>query len=294
MKIMITGGKGQLGSDCALVLGETHEISVLDLEEMDITCLSDVNKMIISVMPDIVLNCAAYTQVDNCETEKKLAWEVNVTGPKNLATSVGKYDGRLIHISTDYVFNGEKKVPLAYVEEDEPDPINYYGKTKIESEKAIRNILDKHMIFRTAWLYGIKGNNFLKTILKLALKNPKKEIKVINDQYGAPTWSYKLAQQIESMIDTNHTGIFHATAEGYCTWYELAVCFLEKMKVPHAIIPCNSEEYPTPALRPKNSILENRSLKEKGINRMGHWQNGLDRFVLNFRTRLLNEVMSDG
>lgn len=293
MKIMITGGKGQLGSDCAQILGETHEISVLDLEEMDITCLSDVNKMIASFTPDVVLNCAAYTRVDNCETEKELAWEVNVTGPKNLAISVGKYDGRLIHISTDYVFDGKKRVPLSYVEEDEPNPINYYGITKIESEKVIRHTLDRYIIFRTAWLYGIKGNNFLKTILKLALKNPKKEIKVVNDQYGAPTWSYKLAQQIESLIDTNNTGIFHATAEGYCTWYELAVYFLEKMEVPHAVIPCDSEEYPTPALRPKNSILENRNLKEKGVNRMEHWQNDLVQFVLNFRKRLINEIMSE-
>ena len=293
MKIMITGDRGQLGADCTRVLNAIHEVMAVDLEELDITRLSDVETMVKYFTPDIILNCAAYTMVDNCETEKELAWKVNVTGPENLAQSVAKHGGRLIHISSDYVFDGRKKVPEPYVEEDEPHPLSYYGKTKHESEKVVRQTTNRHMIIRTAWMYGVNGHNFLKTMLKLALKNPNNKIKVVNDQFGSPTWSHRLALQIARIIDVNSPGTYHATAEGYCTWYELAGYFLEKMEVPHTVIPCTSEEYPMPAPRPKNSILENRHLKEKGINIMTHWQDDLDQFVNDFKGRLLSEASKE-
>ncbi|MEE8540333.1 MAG: sugar nucleotide-binding protein, partial [Desulfobacterales bacterium] len=167
-----------------------------------------------------------------------------------------------------------------------------YGVTKMESEKAVRHTTHQHMIIRTAWLYGIKGNNFLKTMLKLALKNPENEIKVVNDQYGSPTWSYRLSIQILKLIENNGLGTFHVTAEGHCTWYELAKYFLEKMDVPYKLVPCPSVEYPTPAARPKNCILENRHLKEENINVMKQWQDDIDQFVNSFREQLINEVMS--
>jgi dTDP-4-dehydrorhamnose reductase len=293
MKIMITGAKGQLGADCVRVLNETHEVMSIDLEELDITRLSDVEAMVKDFTPDIILNCAAYTQVDNCETDKEPAWKLNVTGTKNLAQCAAKHGGRLIHISTDYVFDGSKKFPEPYVETDAPNPVSYYGMTKHESEKVVRQTTDKHIIIRTAWLYGVNGYNFLKTMLKLALKNPNNKIKVVNDQFGSPTWSHRLAQQIARIIDENGQGTYHATAEGYCTWYELAVYFLNKMEVPHTVIPCTSEEYPMPAPRPKNSILENRHLKEKGINIMKNWQDDLDQFVDDFKERLLSEASKE-
>jgi len=290
---MIAGNKGQLGSDSEIVLGTDHELLAIDLDELDITNLSDVQNVVQDFSPHVILNCAAYTLVDKCETEKELAWNVNVIGPKNLALSVGKYGGRLIHISTDYVFDGRKKIPQPYAEADAPNPINYYGITKNEGEKAVRNALHEYVIVRTSWLYGFKGHNFLKTMLKLALKNPDKEIRVVDDQYGSPTWSYRLAQQISRLVDTDGRGTFHATSEGHCTWYELAECFLEKMDVPHILVPCTSEEYPTPAARPKNSILENRHLKNKKMNIMRHWVDDLDRFVSKFRERLIDEALSD-
>ncbi|MBW1970455.1 MAG: dTDP-4-dehydrorhamnose reductase [Deltaproteobacteria bacterium] len=293
MKIMIAGNKGQLGSDSEIVLGTDHELLAIDLDELDITNLSDVQNVVQDFSPHVILNCAAYTLVDKCETEKELAWNVNVIGPKNLALSVGKYGGRLIHTSTDYVFDGRKKIPQPYAEADAPNPINYYGITKNEGEKAVRNALHEYVIVRTSWLYGFKGHNFLKTMLKLALKNPDKEIRVVDDQYGSPTWSYRLAQQISRLVDTDGRGTFHATSEGHCTWYELAECFLEKMDVPHILVPCTSEEYPTPAARPKNSILENRHLKNKKMNIMRHWIDDLDRFVSKFRERLIGEALSD-
>ena len=238
----------------------------------------------------MIINCAAFTRVDDCEIEKELAWNANVTGPENLAKCVDKHGGCLIHISTDYVFDGQKKVPEPYVETDVPNPISYYGMTKLEGEEAIRRTTDRHIILRTAWLYGISGHNFLKTMLKLCLRNSDNKIKVVNDQFGSPTWTYRLALQIEKLIETNNRGIFHASANGHCTWYELAVYFLKKMELPYNIIPCTTEEYPTPAHRPMNSILENRNLKEKGIDIMANWKSDVDRFILDFRGVLLKDI----
>ena len=241
-------------------------------------------------MPEIIINCAAYTQVDQCEIEKKLAWDVNVTGTENLVKCLEKQGGQLIHISTDYVFDGSKKIPEAYVETDQPNPVSYYGKTKYESEKVVQRGSDRHVIVRPAWMYGVNGHNFLKTMLSLALKKPGHDIKVVNDQYGSPTWSYALALQIERIIHAHAGGIYHATAEGCCTWFELAEYFLNKMQVPYNIVPCTTEEFPTRAKRPKNSILENRHLKEKGINIMSPWQDDIGRFVSDFREDLIAEI----
>jgi dTDP-4-dehydrorhamnose reductase len=293
MKIMIVGNKGQLGSDSEKVLGNNYEILGVDLAELDMTNLAAVESMVQDFAPDIILNCAAYTQVDNCEIEKELAWSVNVKGPENLAVCVRKHDGRLIHVSTDYVFDGAREIPLPYVENDEPRPLSYYGITKLESETTVQKTIDRHVILRTAWMYGSGGTNFLKTMLKLAIQKPDIEVKVVNDQYGSPTWSYRLALQILKLIENNGRGTYHATAEGHCTWYELARYFLEKMDIPHRLIPCSSREYPTPAARPKNSILENRHLREENINVMKLWQKDVDAFAAAFREQLMDEAMSE-
>jgi dTDP-4-dehydrorhamnose reductase len=291
MKILITGGKGQLGTDCVQVFRETHEVMAIDLDEVDITRQGDLEALVQKFLPDIIINCAAYTQVDQCEIEKKLAWKVNVTGTENLVNCSEKQGNRLIHISTDYVFDGRKKIPEPYVETDQPNPVSYYGKTKYESEKVVQRASDRHVIVRPAWMYGANGHNFLKTMLSLALKNSGDEIKVVNDQYGSPTWSYALALQIEQIVHADAGGIYHATGEGFCTWFELAEYFLTKMQVPHNIVPCTSQEYPTRAQRPKNSILENRHLKEKGINIMSQWRDDIDAFVSGFGEDLMAEIL---
>ena len=291
MKILITGGKGQLGTDCVQVFRETHQVMAIDLDEVDITRQADLEALVQKFMPDIIINCAAYTQVDQCEIEKKLAWKVNVTGTENLVNCSEKHGNRLIHISTDYVFDGRKKIPEPYVETDQPNPVSYYGKTKYESEKVVQRASDRHVIVRPAWMYGVNGHNFLKTMLSLALKNTGDEIKVVNDQYGSPTWSYALALQIEQIVHADAGGIYHATGEGFCTWFELAEYFLFKMQVPHNIVPCTSQEYPTRAQRPKNSILENQHLKEKGINIMSQWQDDIDAFVSGFGEDLMAEIL---
>jgi dTDP-4-dehydrorhamnose reductase len=227
--------------------------------------------------------------VDDCETEKELARKVNVSGPQNLAAGVDRIDGLLIHISTDYVFDGKKKIPEPYSETDDPSPASYYGRTKWEGEMAVRNTTDRHIIMRTAWLYGAGGHNFLKTILRLALTAPTPELKVVNDQFGSPTWSYRLALQIGALIKSTGRGTYHATAESYGTWYELADYFLTKINVTHNMIPCTSDEYPLPARRPKNSILENHRLKEAGIHVMNRWQEDIDHFIAEFGDHLIKQ-----
>jgi len=294
MRILICGGKGQLGTDCHTILGRKHQVRAVDLDELDISDPSQVAHEVTAFGPDVMVNCAAYTAVDACETRHDLAWKVNAEGPGNLAMAAEKINARLIHISTDYVFDGRKTPPEPYVETDETRPASCYGKTKLAGEAAVKEATNNYMIVRTAWLYGMGGGNFLKTMLRLALKDPTRGIKVVNDQFGSPTWSYRLALQIEKLIEARGKGIYHATSEGYATWYQLAVEFLERMGAPHCVLPCPSSEYPTPAQRPMNSILENRRLKESGINLMRDWRLDVAAFAAAFKDRLIAETNEDG
>ncbi|MBW2047452.1 MAG: dTDP-4-dehydrorhamnose reductase [Deltaproteobacteria bacterium] len=290
MRVMILGGDGQLGSDCTLVLRGSHRVLSVDLPDLDITDLPAVKGVVRNFRPHVMVNCAAFTRVDECETRRDLACRVNVDGPANLAEAAKEGGAILIHVSTDYVFDGRKQVPEAYTEEEIPEPASYYGETKLKAEEAVRRITDDHMIVRTAWLYGIRGHNFLKTMLRLARQDPHREIRVVNDQFGSPTWSYRLALQIVRLIESGGRGTYHATSEGCCTWYELATRFLDTMGIRHFLVPCTTDEYPTPATRPMNSILENRRLKRQGINVMRDWKKDLEEFVSRFRDRLIREA----
>ena len=294
MKILVTGATGQLGSDSAEVLGGSHNVLALGRRDLDITDFAAVQKVLEGFRPAVILNCAAYTRVDDCEEQRELAFAVNVDGPRNLAQCAREIGGKLIHISTDYVFDGAREVPNPYVEEDEPAPVSAYGQSKLEGERVIQELTDCCLIIRTAWVYGGVGRNFLKTILRLALNDPQKEIRVVNDQFGSLTWSYRLALQIARLIEIDGRGIYHATAEGYCTWYEAAATFLNGMGVTHRVSPCPSDQYPTRAARPKNSILENHRLKAAGLNCMRPWGEDLEAFVTRFRDRLIRELMVDG
>ena len=173
MKLMILGGQGQLGQDCNKVLCETHDVLSVDLEELDITDRYQVETVITGFAPDFIVNCAAYTAVDDCETRCDLASKVNAEGPANLAMTAGRLGSRLVHISTDYVFDGRKPVPEPYTERDEAHPVSCYGRAKLEGESAIKGSMDNYIILRTAWLYGLRGGNFLKTMLRLALEDPR-------------------------------------------------------------------------------------------------------------------------
>jgi dTDP-4-dehydrorhamnose reductase len=287
---MITGAGGQLGHDCLGVFGKAHQVTALDRRKLDITHQAFVHEIVGKIKPDLIINCAAHTGVDACETETELARKLNVSGPRYLAQSADRYGSLLVHISTDYVFDGQKPIADGYMEDDNPMPLSAYGKTKLAGEKAVSEETQHHIILRTAWLYGIQGYNFLKTMLKLTHANPSREFKVINDQFGSPTWSYRLALQIEKLVEKETRGIYHATAENVCTWYELADYFLKKMNVPHRLVPCTSEEFPTAAVRPKNSILENDLLKKEGINIMVPWQDDVAQYAAQFGEQLIREV----
>ena len=287
MKIMITGADGQLGKDCRAVLGDAHDLTCVDIGELDIVRADETLAFIRRLRPEVIINCAAFTQVDRCETEKGPARAVNVTGAANLARGAAECRALMVHLSTDYVFDGAKRPPEAYVETDPPAPLSVYGRTKLEGEQAVMEGADDHLILRTAWLYGFHGQNFLKTILKKALAAPDQPLKIVDDQFGSPTWSLTLARQIAALIDSTARGLYHASAEGYCTWFAFARHFLERLSVPHRLIPCATEEYPTPARRPACAILENRRLKAENQNRMQDWQKDVDDFIEQYGPALL-------
>ncbi len=290
MRILITGGLGQLGRDVSQVLDQEHEVLACGSKALDIGSQDAVNAAIERHSPDILINCAAYTAVDNCEQEKELAWQVNARGPENLAKAMEARGGRLIHISTDYVFDGSKPTTEHYIETDPVSPLSEYGSSKLAGEQAVTSLSSNHLILRTAWLYGMQGKNFLKTMLRLALADPAREVKVVNDQHGSLTWTATLARQIQAVLPPDLQGIVHATAEGASTWYQGACYFLEAMEVPHNLAPCTTAEYPTPAHRPKNSILENKRLKEAGLSVFPSWQEDIDDFVRRYRKELLAEA----
>lgn len=290
MKILVAGSNGQLGHDVNRLLGKSHQVISCSSDELDVGNKKNVEEVLGTHQPEIVINCAAYTAVDNCETEKELAWRVNALGPENLASTTASIGSRLIHISTDYVFDGKKPSDSSYVESDLVQPLSEYGKSKLAGEDAIAQLSPNFLILRTAWLYGHTGNNFLKTILRLVLADPEQERKVVNDQHGSLTWTASLARQIEVILDVDIIGIAHATAKGSCTWYEGACYFLNAMDVPYSLTPCTTKEYPTPAHRPANSILENKRLTEAGLSVFKYWQDDIDSFVKLYRQQLLEEA----
>ncbi len=290
MRIVITGANGQLGRDCQKILSTKHTVIACNHQTLDIGNRSAVGSLLANQQPQIIINCAAYTAVDRCEEESETAWRVNATGPENLAKEAAKIDARLLHISTDYVFDGNKQIPQRYLEEDTTNPLSEYGRSKLAGEQAVLKYHHNSVILRTAWLYSEHGGNFLKTMLKLTTADPQRELKVVNDQYGSLTWSYSLAKQLSAVIDHEITGIVHATSEGYSTWYQVACSFLTKMHRSYTIRPCTTTEYPTPAPRPANSILENQVLKKAGCNLFCDWQTDLDEFVRKHGETLLKEL----
>ena len=218
MKILITGAKGMLAKAVIDQFKDNNELILTDVSELDITDENNTNEFITRIKPEYIINCAAYTAVDKAEEDIELAKKVNSIGPKNLAIAAKKNDAILIHISTDYVFNGELDISKSYIEDDEIAPVTVYGKTKAEGEKNIIENCDKYYILRTAWLYG-DGNNFVRTMIKLGKE--KEEINVVSDQHGSPTYTVDLASIISQVIEKKLPyGIYHSTNEGFTTWYD--------------------------------------------------------------------------
>ena len=276
MKILITGANGLLGHELSSIL-KGHTI-LLSHSQLDISDPESVNKQIDSSSPDIIINSAAYTQVDACETNYDLAFKSNAIGPKNLAIKCKQLGIPLIHISTDYVFEGNEKKNSPLVEDDKLGPKTVYGKTKLEGEKMVQENCQKYFILRTAWLYG-EGKNFVKTMLSLSKKN--KELKVVNDQIGSPTYAKDLAKAIKEIIEkkSDKYGIYHVTNKGEVSWYEFAKKIFEIKNIEIKVNPCTSEEFPRPAPRPHYSVLSNQKWIDAGFTPMRDYEEALNEYL---------------
>lgn len=276
MKILVTGVKGQLGHDVVNELaGRGIEAVGVDIEEMDITDAGSVDRVIKEVAPDAVIHCAAYTAVDAAEENEALCRRVNAEGPRNIANVCKELDIKMIYISTDYVFDGQGE--HFWRPEDACVPQSVYGKTKYEGELAVQDILDKYFIVRIAWVFGINGKNFVKTMLNLSKNHDT--IRVVNDQFGSPTYTYDLARLLADMALTDKYGVYHATNEGICSWYEFACAIFREAGVKVNVVPVTTEEYGAKAKRPANSRMNNEKLVENGFEKLPSWRDALARYV---------------
>ena len=290
MRILLIGSTGMLGSDCREVLSENYEIIAPERKELDIISWDRVIETLQEVNPDIILNCAGFSNVDACETEPFKVRKVNVEGPRNLAQGAARFKCKLVHISTDYVFNGKKNVPQPYFEDDATDPLSAYGKSKMDSEVGVRENAPDYAIVRTSWLYGRNGANFIHSILTNALGKKMKPLKIINDQFGSPTWTISVARQIKELLKRDAKGTFHATSEGYCTWFDFTKIIFKKLKIKVPLEPMSMADYPYVAKRPVNCILENRLLKKQGLNLMPEWQKDIKAYLSKFGSDLVKRA----
>ena len=275
-KVLITGCNGQLGRALNQLLKNTDIILInTDFDTLDICDTKQVFTLVRENMPDTIINCAAYTAVDQCETDQENARRVNALGPKNLAAAAKEIDAQLVQISTDYVFDGKADKP--YLETDIPCPQSVYGLTKAEGEKAVMETLERYYIIRTAWLYG-DGHNFVKTMLRLARDHDT--ITVVNDQFGSPTSALELGRMILHIVDSGKYGIYHGTCEGVTSWYEFARKIFSLTKTKVTVLPVTTDKYPAAvAKRPAYSVLENRKLNSQGSYRMKHWEDALVEYL---------------
>lgn len=278
MRVLVTGVKGQLGYDVMNELAKRgYEGIGVDVAEMDITDSEAVAEVMRKSHADKVVHCAAWTAVDAAEDQVELCRRVNAVGTENIAKMCKELDIPLIYLSTDYVFDGEGTRPW---EPDDPvtKPLNVYGQTKYEGEQAIKKYLDKYYIVRIAWVFGINGKNFIKTMLNLGKTHDT--LTVVNDQIGTPTYTYDLARLLVDMLEKEEYGIYHATNEGgYISWYDFAKEIFRQAGIPVNVIPVSAEEYKAKAKRPSNSRMEKKKLTEHGFDRLPTWQDALSRYL---------------
>jgi dTDP-4-dehydrorhamnose reductase len=276
MRILIAGSRGMLGMDLMKVMQPGNDLQGIDLPDVDITrlerCLSVVQKF----QPEVIINAAAFTRVDDCETNPATAFSVNGDGAGNLAKSAAASGSLLVHYSTDYVFDGLKAD--AYLEEDVPSPQSIYGKSKLAGEDQVRMYCPNHLILRTSWLFGQNGPNFIRTIVNTAQQGTP--LRVVNDQKGSPTYSRDLAGHARILIEAHCRRIYHLTNSGACTWFELAARSVEWAGIRGvSIAPVSTSEFPRPAPRPANSVLANARLEREGLPLMRSWQDAAREYV---------------
>ena len=274
MEILIIGASGMLGYDLIEEISN-HNLILTNSKTLDITNKKEVMNSISKFKPDIVINAAAYTDVDGCEENEDLAFNVNGEGVKNLALACKKYDAALVHISTDYVFNGENDKP--WVEDDPVGPVSVYGKSKLKGEEAIVENMEKYFIIRTAWLYGYNGKNFPRTMLELAKTHD--EITVVYDEVGSPTYTKDLAHAIAQLIESDYYGVYHITNSGSCSWCEFSRYIFEIAERDVKVIPVKASEFNRPAPRPHYSVLENKKWKDNGFKPLRDYKEAIQEYI---------------
>lgn len=283
MKVMITGSKGQLGLEIinqlekinSKFMRKKYDINSTTSSSLNITNLEDVKRIILNERPDVVINCAAHTKVDLCESDIENAYKINALGVRNLAITCEKIGAKLVQVSTDYVFNGDSSVP--YREDSITCPNSIYGKSKLMGENFVKQFSSKYFIIRTAWLYG-EGNNFVRTMINLAKNNNK--INVINDQFGTPTSTVDLARVIINLIETEYYGIYHGTCKGQCSWYDFAYKIFDTIGLKNVILnPISSNEFKSIAQRPMYSVLDNFMLDLIGMDTFRNWEDALIEYL---------------
>lgn len=280
MKILVTGYTGQLGYDVVdqgLKLG--LEMMGIGSSDVDITNENEVYQYVKKINPDAIIHCAAYTAVDKAEDENEKCRKVNVEGTRYLALAARAINAKFMYVSTDYVFNGEGINP--YKETDVPDPAGYYGLTKLQGEEVVQEMLNDWFIVRISWVFGINGNNFIKTMLKLA--DMRKELNVVGDQIGSPTYTFDLASLLIEMIQSDKYGIYHASNEGYCCWADFAKEIFNLADKNIKVISISTEEYPTRAVRPKNSRMSKQKLIDYGFTPLPPWQDAVKRYLIQLK-----------
>ena len=276
MKVLVTGVGGQLGYDVIKELTKRGIDCIrADLQEFDITDYEATHNFITTYGPDAVVHCSAYTAVDKAEDEPEVCQRVNVLGTENIAKICKEIDAKMVYISTDYVFPGTGD---EFYEVESPTAAqNVYGKTKLAGELAVKNILTKYFIVRISWVFGVNGNNFVKTMMRLAKEHS--ELNIVADQIGTPTYTADLAPLLCDMVVADKYGTYHATNEGVCSWAEFAEEIFKIAKIDCKVNHIKSEEYPTKAVRPKNCRMSKQSLDVAGLNRLQNWKNALERYL---------------
>lgn len=281
MKVLVTGAAGQLGTDLVALLNNTnHDVLPCNRDEMDITDLDQCKKVIFEFQPEVIIHCAAYTAVDMAESDVDGAYTINAVGTRNIALTAEVVNAKLIYISTDYVFDGTNCE--AYHEYDNTNPQTIYGKSKRAGEILVQSLSSKYFIVRTSWAYGLYGNNFVKTMLQLGQE--KRNLKVVNDQKGSPTYAVDLANFLMKLMLSEKYGIYHASNSGNCTWYEFAQAIFEDatnlgINIMANLEPCSTDEFPRPAQRPRNSVMEYLSIRTNGFEALRPWREGLQAFL---------------
>lgn len=292
-KVAVIGANGQLGKDICSALNSKYNVIPLVHKKINIADYDSLKSVLLPMSLKAVINAAAYHHVDQCETFPVTAFNVNGLGPRNLASVCNTLNAIFVHISTDYVFNGNKASP--YVEDDLAMPLNIYGSTKLTGEHFVQNIARKYFIIRTSALYGMnkcraKGSNFVEVMQRLAGDNEREEVRVVDSEIVSPTYTKHLARQIARLLKTDRYGLYHATSEGECSWYEFAQEIFALLKLEKPLNIAAPDEFPNKTARPAYSVLENRELKKYNINEMGHWKDALAEYINDVAKRDANRA----